>query len=135
MNSSDATSHIKENKVPYLINLFGSVIPILMFLIYGMGTVDSLATEKEVDDKIDYHLAQQTHPISVAVDQGIQKQLNNIQSFQIEERIEKQLIIVCRNPSLRDALEPSIRQLIRDYNAISPTLYRRPTCEQLGVSS
>ena len=126
------SSHAKANKVTYMINLFGSVIPILMFLGFASTQIGSLATEKEVNKYIQTHDSGM-HPASKLAVGEIQQQLNNIQSFQIEERIEKQLKVICENPQLRDALEPTIKQLIREYNLISPSNYTRPSCAQLGV--
>jgi len=135
MNGNDATAHVKEHKVSYLINIFGSVIPILMFLVYGMTAMDSLATEAEVDTKIDVHYNGGAHPAAIAELNDVQGQLNDIRSFQIEERIEKQLRLVCEHPELRASLEESIRQLIRDFNKVSTHVYVRPSCIQLGVKS
>ena len=126
------SAHAKANKGTYMINLFGSVIPIIMFLGYASTQIGGLATEKEVSKYISVHNSGM-HPAGVLAVGEIQEQLNNIQSFQIEERIEKQLKVICENPQLRDALEPTIKQLIREYNLISPSNYNRPSCAQLGV--
>lgn len=125
--------HTKKYKGTYMINLFGSVIPIIMFLVYASTTIDGLATETEVANLISTHNDFSMHPSAKTAVGDVQQQLNNIQSFQIEERIEKHLKIVCENPTLRDALEPTIKQLIRDYNAVSNVAYTRPSCQQLGV--
>ena len=118
-----------------MINLFGSVIPIIMFLIYATSVVGDLATEIEVDEYIEEHREAGMHPLAAAAVGDVQRQLDSILSFQIEERIEKQLKIVCQNPQLRDAIEPTVKQLIRDYNRVSPSIYIRPSCEQLGVKA
>ncbi len=133
-NVETVTTHAKANKVTYMINIFGSIIPIITFLVYASTQIDELATEKEVGMYISTHNQSGMHPKAVAAVDGVQGQLNNILSFQIEERIEKQLKVVCENPELRDALEPTIKQLIRDYNAVAPTVYVRPSCTQLGVA-
>lgn len=135
MNSTIDTmsSHAKANRGTYMINLFGSIIPIIMFLVYATSVVDSLATEDEVGLLIRSHTGAGMHPAGVDAVGDIQEQLNNIQSFQIEERIEKHLKLICENNDLRDALEPTVKQLIRDYNAVSTVRYIRPSCPQLGV--
>ena len=125
--------HGKANRGTYMINLFGSVIPIIMFLVYASTQIGGLATEKEVKNFIIDHTEAGMHPAGDLAVGDVQKQLDSILSFQIEERIEKQLKVVCQNPTLRDALEPTIKQLIRDFNRVSPRPYVRPSCEQLGV--
>lgn len=127
--------HGKENRGTYMINLFGSVIPIIMFLLFASTQLNGLATEKEVSTLINGHLNTGMHPAADLAIGDVQGQLNNILSIAIEERIEKQLKIVCENPRLRDAIEPTVKQLIRDYNAVSKIPYARPTCAQLGVRS
>ena len=127
------SSHAKANKGTYMINLFGSIIPIIVFLIYASTQISSLATEDEVGLLIRSHTSAGMHPAGVTAVGNIQEQLNNIQSFQIEERIEKHLKLICENSDLRDALEPTVKQLIRDYNAVSKVRYERPSCTQLGV--
>lgn len=128
------TQHGRDNRSTYMINLFGSVIPIIMFLIYATSVIGDLATEDEVEMYITDHQETGMHPAADAAVGDVQRQLDSILSFQIEERIEKQLKIVCQNPELRDAIEPTVKQLIRDYNRVSPRPYIRPSCEQLGVS-
>jgi len=127
------TAHAQANRGTYMINIFGSIIPIIMFLIFAGVKLDGLATEKEVGRYITSHSDAGMHPAADLAVGEVQKQLDNILSFQIEERIEKQLKVVCQNPELRDALEPTIKQLIRDYNDVSPRAYVRPSCVQLGV--
>lgn len=127
------SSHARANKGTYMINLFGSVIPIIMFLVYASTQIGGLATEKEVRGYITTHTEAGMHPMAVEAVGEVQGQLDSILSFQIEERIEKQIKVVCMNPTLRDALEPTIKQLIRDYNKVAPRAYVRPTCEQLGA--
>jgi len=126
--------HGKANKGTYMINLFGSVIPIIMFLVYASSQIGGLATEKEVNMYISDHNTGM-HPAGEVAVGEIQEQLNNIQSFQIEERIEKHLKLICENSELRDALEPTVKQLIRDYNSMSKVRYVRPNCAQLGVTN
>lgn len=128
------TAHGKANRSTYMINLFGSVIPIIMFLLFASTQIQGLATETEVVDLITVHNVIGMHPKAQLAVGDVQRQLNNILSFQIEERIEKQLKIVCQNPNLRDAIEPTVRQLIRDYDSVANRPYVRPSCEQLGVS-
>jgi len=127
------TLHAKENRSTYMINLFGSIIPILTFLIYAATKVDGLATDSEVVDLIITHNVEEMHPKAEIAVGNVQQQLDRMLSIQIEERIEKQLKIICENPQLRNALEPNIKQLIRDYNGVSPVRYVRPSCAQLGV--
>ena len=127
------TTHGRANRGTYMINLFGSIIPIIMFLIYATTVVEGLATEDEVSLLIRSHTSAGMHPAGVAAVGDIQDQLNNIQSFQIEERIEKHIKLVCENEDLRDALEPTIKLLIRNYNKVSTVRYVRPSCEQLGA--
>ena len=127
------SSHAKANRGTYMINLFGSVIPIIMFLVYASTQIGGLATEKEVKSYITEHTEEGMHPDAKRAVGEVQGQLDSILSFQIEERIEKQIKVVCTNPELRDALEPSIKQLIRDFNKVSPRPYTRPSCAQLGV--
>ena len=131
--SNVISEHVQVNRGTYMINLFGSIIPIIMFLVYATSVVDGLATEDEVNLLIRSHTSVGMHPAGVAAVGDIQDQLNNIQSFQIEERIEKHIKLICENEDLRDALEPTIKLLIRDYNDISKVRYIRPTCAQLGV--
>ena len=131
---STVSSHAKANKGTYMINLFGSIIPIIMFLAYASTQIGSLATEDEVTLLIRSHTSAGMHPAGITAVGNIQEQLNSIQSFQIEERIEKHLKLICENSSLRNALEPTVKQLIRDYDKVSLRAYVRPTCEQLGVS-
>ncbi len=133
MSVDTITAHGRENKGTYMINLFGSIIPILMFLVYASTKLGGLATEAEVTTFIETHNSGGMHPSANEAVGDVQKQLDRMLSFQIEERIEKQLIIVCQNPQLRNAIEPTVKQLIRDYDAVSPRPYIRPSCIQLGV--
>jgi len=133
MSIDTITEHGKANRGTYMINLFGSIIPIIMFLVYASTVVSVLATEDEVNLLIRSHNSTDMHPAANKAVGEVQKQLDNILAFQIEERIEKQLIVVCRNPTLRNNLEPSIKQLIRSYNNVSELPYVRPTCAQLGT--
>ena len=136
VTSIDTVSeHGKRYKGTYMINLFGSVIPIVMFLTYASTQLNGLATEDEVNNLIGVHTNQSMHPLAEAAVSNVQGQLDNILSIQIEERIEKQIKVVCMNKNLRDVLEPTIKQLIRDYNKVSNPDYVRPSCEQLGVSN
>ena len=127
------SEHARANKGTYLINLFGSIVPIILFLIYATSVVGSLATEDEVGLLIRSHTTAGMHPAGITAVGNIQDQLNSIQSFQIEERIEKHIKLICENENLRDALEPTVKRLIRDYNKVSEVKYERPSCEQLGV--
>ena len=127
------SAHAYANKGTYMINLFGSIIPIIMFLVYASTQLSSLATESEVGLLIRNHTSAGMHPAGIVAVGNIQDQLNNIQSFQIEERIEKHIKLICENEDLRDALEPTIKLLIRDYNDVSEIRYTRPSCAQLGV--
>ncbi len=126
-------SHGRDNRGTYMINLFGSIIPIIVFLIYASTQISSLATEDEVGLLIRSHTSAGMHPAGITAVGDIQDQLNNIQSFQIEERIEKHIKLVCENEDLRDALEPTIKLLIRNYNQVSTVRYVRPDCAQLGA--
>lgn len=45
-----------------MINLFGSVIPIIMFLVYASTQISNLATSGEVANMITFHLEAGMHP-------------------------------------------------------------------------
>ena len=116
-----------------MITLFGSLLPVLTIGGLILNAFSALATDDEVLGAVKVHNTSGMHPAATLAIGDVQSQLNYILSFQIEERIEKQLKIVCQNPELRDAIEPTVKQLIRNYNEVSPIRYVRPSCKQLGV--
>lgn len=132
-----STEALREHKqkygVTYMINLFGSVIPIVMFLIYASTQISNLATQLEVQELIDTHNISDMHPAAQSAVNQVDRKIDSILLFQLEDRIEKQIRVVCQNPDLRGQLEGTIRGLIQQYNDISPRPYQRPTCAQLGV--
>ena len=133
INVDKISEHHKKHKATYMINLFGSIIPIILFIGLVYGKVATLATTDDVHQMLNVHANTEMHPLAKTAVGNVQYQLNTILAIQIEERIEKQLKIVCLNNDLRDALEPTIKQLIRSYDNVSATKYQRPACEQLGV--
>ena len=132
-NIDSVTAHGRENKATYMINLFGSIIPLISFLVYASTQVSNLASETEVTNLIKTHLHAGAHPEATRELENVQGQLNSILANQIELRIEAQLKIICANSELRSALEPTVKQLIRDYNGVAKKDYERPSCIQLGV--
>lgn len=132
MSVDTVVEHKKKHGATYMINLFGSVIPIIMFLVYASTQLSGLASETEVANLIATHDGGM-HPSAEEAVGNVQGQLNSILANQIEVKIEKNLKIVCENPHLRDALESTIKGLIRDYNKVSDVRYVRPSCQQLGV--
>ena len=123
INTDGVKQHAKENKGTYMINLFGSVIPIIMFLIYAATQIESLASEKEVSRLITIHSESEMHS-------GIQEDLGSIKMYLIAERIEDLCKIKCRTPSA--PVDDTIRKLIQDYDVISDTSYKRLSCLELG---
>ena len=128
-------AHRERYGVMYMITLIGSLLPVLIIGGMILSSFNSLATESEVATAIAVHNDGGMHPTANTAVVEIQDQLNNIEAYQIEARIESQLKLICENSTLRNALEPTIKQLIRDYNSLMPVArhYVRPPCIQLGV--
>jgi len=128
--------HKQKYGVAWMINIFGSIIPIVMFMVY-MGTqISALATDEEVLMIMREHESG-LHPraASAASVEAIQEQLVEIQLSQMDEKIRQLLRVVCEKPELYGQLEPTIRQAISDYEkkAGDGTTYQQPTCIALGV--
>ena len=125
--------HTKENRVTYMINLFGSVIPIIMFMGYASTQIGDLATDSELESQIHQHLMTDAHPMTDDAIDKIQGQLNSILLYQIAERIESLLRIKCENPEA--PVDDALRALIQQYDEVAGrnNRYIRLTCEELGV--
>ncbi len=127
-------THRERYGVMYLISGIGSFLPIITLGALLLNGIGNIATEDELTLAISMHNDMSMHPAAAAAVGGVQDQLNSIEAYQIESRIESQLKLVCENGELRNALEPTIKQLIRDYNSLMPdNKYVRPPCIQLGV--
>lgn len=125
------TEHREKYGATYVINLFGSVIPIIMFLVYANQKIDNVATDIEVanliTDSIVAHEVQSHEELEGKVDQ--------LYLLNLQQRIEQLIRAECNNPNLRSALEPEINSLIRDYNSVSLVPYQRPSCTVLRASN
>ena len=135
MGNGVADGRLQEHKerygVTYMINLFGSVIPILMFLVYANGKISQVATDVEVGnivtDAIVAHEVQKHEEMESRVDQ--------LYLLNLQQRIEQLIRAQCNNAQLRSVLEPEINSLIRDYNEVAPVPYQRPSCQILQAAN
>lgn len=117
--------HRKKYGVTYMINFFGSILPVATLLGVVYTQFGTIVTEPELVSRIKSH--------ETVRHTELEKTVNSIYLLNLQTRIEAQIRTICENPNLRTALEQTINALIRDYNAVSDIPYIRPSCLQLGV--
>ena len=66
MTNSTFRQSIQEHKGTAMINLFGSIIPIIMFLVYATNVVNDLATTSDVTMAVRTHMEASMHPLGQA---------------------------------------------------------------------
>lgn len=121
------SDHKEKHGVTYMISTFGSIIPIVMFLVFLNTKVELYSTDVEVQASITAHLD--------ANHQELERTVDSIYLLNLQDRIEKLIRAECQSPDLRTVLEPEIRSLIRNYNEISSVPYVRPSCAALQATS
>lgn len=125
--------HRKKYGVTYMINFFGSLLPVAALALMFVTQFGKLATDVELATAMSSHMTGK-HTTTDREIQQIQGDVDSILILSLQDRIEKLLLAECKNPALRASLETTIRQLIRDYNSKSKIPYDRPDCQQLELT-
>jgi len=125
--------HSQKYRVTYMINFFASILPVMAVVGIVWTQFDKLVLTDELNTALANHRTSETHTASEQEIEQINGKVDTILLLNMQDRIEKMLRAVCTNPNMRDALDPTVRSLIQEYNKISGIPYVRPTCNQLGA--